>query len=173
LRARRDLVELLQGTAHFDEVAQVSTEGVCLLRADDGVEAFVASGAPSAQLFTSFARLSHGFDTLLLAMPAGELACMVSPTEASPLIALTRDGQGLIDAYAGVKSLVEFGFRRFFVAWHADVQAAAHRLSDVARARLGAELLPAGALPTDTVSLNSATFAQTLLGCAAQPLVLH
>ncbi len=74
-----DLLDYLHGAASFDAVAGVTPDGVHVLRAEQGLEAFVASGAPARQLYGALAQMTHGFDVAILAMPADELACMAEP----------------------------------------------------------------------------------------------
>ena len=106
LRPRGDLIDLLEGRARFDAVAQESRESIHVLRADRGIEAFVASGAPARDLLAGFAALSHGFDDLLLAMPGAELACLADPADSVPLMAIEADARGVVGqqlAHAGVE----------------------------------------------------------------------
>lgn len=139
LKPRHDLIDLMEGRQTFDQVAQCTADGIHVLRADRGVEAFVASGAPAGQLLGGFARLSHGFDEVLLAMPAPELACLAEPGARVPVVRLdAAASRGAVDSYALVKELAEgFGYRRFACAVDGaqdDAQAAdAHaRLADTA-----------------------------------------
>lgn len=153
LRLRHELLELLQGTADFDTVAQVTRDGIHVLRAERGIEAFVASGAPARDLFAGFARLSHGFDSVLLVMPACELACLAGPAQAVPVVALAGGDEGLVNTYATVKQLAAgFGYSRFAVVTCGRDDAGqardAHaRLAMAARTFLNAEVSFAGALP--------------------------
>lgn len=111
LRPRLDLLELLEGRREFDDVVEVSTDGVHVVRADAGVEAFVASGAPARTLLGAFARLSHGFDHLLLVMRSAELASLAPPPATVPVISLVS---GPVAAYELMKELSQgFGYRRF------------------------------------------------------------
>ncbi|WP_460890939.1 MinD/ParA family ATP-binding protein, partial [Ramlibacter alkalitolerans] len=114
LRPRRDLLDLLEGRAGFDAVAQATASGIHVLRAERGVEAFAASGAPAQRLLSAFAGLSHGFDDLLLALPPAELACLAGPPHSVPVIGLAPTAVGLVQAYEAIKGLAEgFGYRRF------------------------------------------------------------
>jgi flagellar biosynthesis protein FlhG len=149
LRLRHDLLDLLQGTHAFDAVARCAG-GVHVLRAERGLEAFVASGEPVRRLLEAFAALSHGFDDLLLAMPAGELASVAGPGATTPAIALPAGPDGLVGSYALVKRLAgEFGYRRFAcVATGARDEAAARadhqRLAAAATRFLAADVAWAG-----------------------------
>lgn len=180
LRARYELLDLLQGQRRFDTVAESTRDGIYVMRADQGLEAFVASGAPSQQLFSGFARLSHGFDALMLAMPAHELACLASPAQAVPVIAMDSTDAGLTRAYATVKELASgFGYQRFAAvvrerAGGATAHGAHARLATVARSFLDAEVRLAGTLPASGADLAAlAELAQSLLHTAATPLTLH
>lgn len=153
LRLRHDLLDLLEGERDFDAVAQATTDGIHVLRADRGVEAYVSSGAPAAQLLGAFGRLSHGFDDLVLAMPAGELACLADPEATVPLVGLEPTPNGRVQAYALVKQLAQgFGYRRFacVVLDVADQHGAAGeqaRLAAAAERFLQVEVALAGWLP--------------------------
>jgi MinD-like ATPase involved in chromosome partitioning or flagellar assembly len=181
LRARHELLDLLHGTRDFDGVAEATREGIYVMRADRGLDAFVATGAPSRELFAGFARLSHRFDSLLLAMPAHELASLVSPAQAVPVVAVHASDEGLTRAYAAIKQLASgYGYQRFAAVLRegpasADAIATHARLADVARRFLGADVQLAGSLPergTDAVA-PLAELAQNLLHMAATPLSLH
>ena len=178
LRLRHELLDLLEGALEFDRVARATPDGVWVLRAERGVEAFVASGASSRRLFSALARQSHGFDAVLLVMPAGELACLASPAHAVPVVALDSGGAGLMRAYATVKQLAcDFGYNRFAVVMRgladaAQAQQAYARFAAVARTFLGAEVSMAGWLPGPSGNAAGALadLAQTLLHTAATPL---
>ena len=179
MKPRHELLDMMRGAMTFDEVAHATADGVYVLRAERGVEAFVSSGAPARQLFSGFAQLSHGFDSVLLAMPAGELACMAPPADAVPVVVLDDNADGMVRAYGTVKQLaLGFGYTRFaLVARGASEGSKAQhsRLAAAARTFLNAEVTLAGRLPgTD---LNAAPvmaqLARTLLHTATTPLVLH
>lgn len=171
LRLRHDLLDLLEGTRDFDGVAQKTAQGVHVLRADRGVEAFVASGAPSARLMAGFARLSHGFDDLLLAMPASELACLAGPDTTAPVVGLDPTPQGVVQAYGLLKQLAEgFGYRRFAcvvrgVDREADAVTEHARLAATAGRFLQSEVALAGWLPAGgaTSTAGLARLARALL----------
>ena len=180
LRARYELLDLLQGQRRFDAVAESTHDGIYVMRAEQGLEAFVASGVPSQQLFAGFARLSHGFDSLLLAMPPHELACLASPAQAVPVIAMDSTDAGLTRAYGTVKQLASrYGYQRFAAVVRervggATAQGAHARLATVARSFLDAEVRLAGALPASGPrGAGLAELAQRLLDTAATPLTLH
>jgi len=175
---RLDMLAMLEGRAEFDEVSRKTRGGVHVLRADGGVEAFAATGAPPGQLFRGFGHLSHGFDTVLLVMPAGELACLATPASSVPIIAMHGGSQGLMRAYGLVKQLAAgFGYRRFaVVACTANARQAhdAHgRLSGAARAFLDVDTTLAGTLPDAGIEPHGAGAARlrelvaTLLATAA------
>ncbi|MDZ4145132.1 MAG: hypothetical protein U1D29_11500 [Burkholderiales bacterium] len=116
---RRDLIELLRGDETFDDVAQVSDDGVYVIRAGQGIDAFVASGAPGRDLLDGFARLSHAFDVLLLVMPTSELACLAGPRDTVPVIGFSAGGSDIANAYLIVKNLcLSFGYSRFSLVVH-------------------------------------------------------
>lgn len=180
LRPRYELLDLLQGQRRFDAVAEATRDGIYVMRAERGLEAFVASGQSSQRLFSGFARLSHGFDALMLAMPAHELACLASPAAVVPVIAAEASDAGLTRAYATVKQLsAGFGYQRFAAVMQAAPgQGGAHgahaRLAAVARSFLGAEVALAGCLPPQGLQEAAlAELAQNLLHTAATPLTLH
>lgn len=181
LRLRHELIDLLEGGLDFDAVAQATEDGVYVLRADRGVEAFVASGAPAAQLLASFGRLSHGFDQLLLAMPARELACLAGPQASVPIIGLDGEDDGLIRAYALVKQLAEgFGYRRFCCVLHGareeePARAEFIRLAAAAERFLKVQIALAGWLPPPGHHDDGAPqrVAQALVETAAGQVQLH
>jgi len=184
LRARHDLADLLQGERAFDTVAQATPDGIWALRADRGLEAFVASGRPAQWLFSAFARLPQAFDALVLAMPSGELACLAAPEDVVPVIAVPGDDAGMARAYATVKDLAtRFGYSRFAAAVGdargaaastAAARGAHARLATVARSFLDAEVSFAGRLPAEgDAGPALADLAQNLLHTAATPLSLH
>jgi hypothetical protein len=176
LKPRHDLLDLLQGALEFGEVAQEAAGGVWVMRAERGVEAFVASGAPPEQLFTGFARLSHRFDSILLAMPAHEIACLANPAQAMPVIPLEAGEQGMTRAYALLKELaMGFGYGRFALVLQGSHDEAAHqRLAGVAREFLDAEVVLAGRLPAlGATQAADGELARNLLDTAALPLQLH
>lgn len=153
LRLRHELIDLLEGAREFDAVAQATPDGVYALRAERGVEAFVASGAPAARLLGSFARLAHGFDQLLLAMPASELACLARPCSSVPVVGLDGGPRGLMRGYALIKQLAQgFGYRRFTCVVHGTAEAGPGRrqygrLAGAAERFLQVEVALAGWLP--------------------------
>ncbi len=173
---RRDLLDMLSGGQGFDAVAQATADGVHVLRAERGVEAFVASGAAPHQLFGGFARLSHGFDALMLVMPPAELACLAAPARTAPVVALQAGDRHTVGAYATVKQLAEgFGYRRFTLVTqgHAGAEAArqAHaRFADAVAHFLGAEVVHAGSLPAAGAPqpAERATLAAALLAFASR-----
>lgn len=180
LQSRHELMDLLDGRLDFESVAQPTADGVWVLRADRGLEAFVSSGAPSRRLFTGFARLSHGFDALLLAMPAHELACLANPAAVVPVIGMPSGQAGMTHAYATVKALASrYGYSRFAAVVRdahgaASARDAHARLATVARSFLDAEVSFAGRLPTHGEPGPAlADLAQNLLHSAATPLSLH
>ena len=178
LRPRLELIDLLEGKRDFDAVAQVTPDGVYLLRADRGVEAFVAGGAPAARLLAGFARLSHGFDELLLAMPTGELACLAGGDDTVPVIGLDPRPYGTMRSYAVIKQLSEgFGYRRFTCVMHdvgdlAQARREYTRLAAAAGRFLQADVALAGWLPSSVRARPSALarVARTLLETAVVPL---
>lgn len=181
LRLRHELIDLLEGGHDFEAVAQATHDGVYVLRGDRGVEAFVASGAPAGRLLGAFGRLSHGFDSLLLAMPARELACLAGPGGSVPVVGLDGGPGGLVRAYALVKQLAqEFGYRRFSCVLHgacehAAVQREFGRLAAAAERFLRVEVALAGWLPPPGHPDRTAPLhlAQALLQGVAHPLPLH
>jgi len=174
LKPRHELLDLLHGDRDFDGVAQRTADGVYLLRAERGVEAFVASGAPAQSLFAGFAKLSHGFDAVLLAMPAAELACLASPANAVPVIAVESGEAGLLRAYRTVKQLASgFGFHRFAAVGCGPRGEGPGRLAAAASLFLDAEVSMAGWLDTTTTPTARERLAQSLLDTAATPLTLH
>ncbi len=111
---RGDLLELLEGRADFDRVAQRSREGIHVLRGDHGIEAFAGSGEPADRLLAAFGSLSHGFTDLLLAMPGPEIACVAAPAAHVPVLTVDVSGRGVMGSYALIKQLAgEFSYRRF------------------------------------------------------------
>jgi MinD-like ATPase involved in chromosome partitioning or flagellar assembly len=176
-KPRHELIDLLQGERGFDDVAQATRDGVYVLRGDRGLEAFVAGGAPAARLFAGFARLSHGFDSLLLAMSTNELASVAGPGRSVPVLGLEARPGGRLDAYAIAKQLAEgFRYRRFACvvrgAMNADHAADEHALlADAADRFLGVEVTLAGWLPPGGAGHGTALArtADTLLRTAAMP----
>lgn len=178
LKLRHELLDLLHGQKPFDDVARTTDDGVWVLRGERGIDAFVASGAPAQQLLGGFARLSQGFDELLLAMPAGELACLAAPGRSVPVLGMDAGSQGRVESYALLKHMAtDFGYRRFTCvvrgadsAQHAADEHA--RLAKAARQFLDAELLLAGWLPAGPQGREAALArtADTLLRTAAMPV---
>jgi hypothetical protein len=173
---RRDLLDMLSGGQGFDAVAHSTADGIHVLRAERGVEAFVASGAAPHRLLAGFARLSHGFDALLLVMPPAELACLAAPARTVPVVVLQAGDRHLMGAYATVKQLAEgFGYRRFSVVTqgHADAATAreAHeRFAMAAQHFLDVEANHAGSLPALRVPdpAQRATLAASVLALASR-----
>jgi hypothetical protein len=184
--SRKDLIDLLRGQDGFEEVAQSTPDGVYVLRAERGIDAFVASGAPARNLFDGFARLSHDFDTLLLVMPTAELACLADPRESVPVVAFEAGAADIASTYLVVKYLcTSFGYARFSLVVHGAeghghaVQEHA-RFSQAAKAFLNADVslagwTPAGPVdPTDTLSaMAMRRIAGVLLKSASSPVFLH
>ena len=180
-----DLLDYLHGAASFDAVAGVTPDGVHVLRAEQGLEAFVASGAPARQLYAALAQMTHGFDVAILAMPAGELACMADPLCAVPVLPLEPGEEGLVRTYTALKQLAEgFGYSRFALVGcdaegaaqpHPGYQRDHHRIAGIARTYLNAEVSLAGALPGDGCGTPAglARLAGTLFSTAATPCSLH
>lgn len=183
-RTPRELLDMLEGRHDFNEVAQVSRDGVHLVRADAGLDAFVASGAEPHDLLRGFAKLSHGFDVLLLAMPAGELASLAAPDQTVPVMVADAGPEGIQRAYATIKQLsADFGYTQFALALRGaggqpEAVAVHARLADAARHFLNAGVTLAGWVPA--AALGAATqvaaleqLAQSLLEHAATPVARH
>ena len=176
-----DLLDYLHGAASFDAVAGVTPDGVHVLRAEQGIEAFVASGAPARQLYGALAQMTHGFDVAILAMPAGELACMADPLCAVPVLPLEPGEEGLVRTYTALKQLAEgFGYSRFALVGcdgEGPMHTARdhHRIAGIARTYLNADVSLAGALPVDGYGTPAglARLAGTLISTAATPCSLH
>ncbi len=183
-RPARELTDLLSGARRFDEVACVTREGVSLVRADAGLDAFVASGGSPNDLLRGFADLSHGFDVLLLAMPAGELASLTSPTNTVPVMVADAGPHGVQQAYATIKQLsADFGYSQFALALRGAVDPgeamAVHaRVAHAARTFLNAGVSLAGWIPAAAAG-GAAThaalerLAQSLLDTASTPVFRH
>lgn len=177
LRLKHELMDLLDGGLDFDAVARATPAGVYVVRADRGVEAFVASGAPSRRLLASFAQLPHGFGAVVLAMPAAELACLASPLASVPVLVMDGSSQGLMRAYALVKQLAgRFGYQRFAAVLGglgdtAQAYLAHERMAATASFYLGVDVALAGCLPSlDPTGAALTEIARNLLGMAATPL---
>lgn len=184
--SRKDLIDLLSGQDGFDDVAQSTPDGVYVLRAERGIDAFVASGAPARNLFDGFARLSHDFDALLLVMPTAELACLADPRDSVPIVAFEAGGADIASTYLVVKHLcTSFGYGRFSLVVHGAeghghaVQEHA-RFAHAARSFLSADVslagwTPAGpADPTDPMgAMAMRRIAGALLKSASSPVFLH
>lgn len=153
LLPRGDLIDLLEGRAPFDRVAQRSREGIHVLRGDQGIEAFAGSGEPAERLLSAFGSLSHGFSDLIVAMPGPEIACLAAPAEHVPVITVDLSSRGVVGSYALMKQLAgDFGYRRFAcVATGASGEEEARsgfaRVGSAVRQFLGADALWAGWLP--------------------------
>ncbi|MES2423168.1 MAG: hypothetical protein V4562_01960 [Pseudomonadota bacterium] len=183
-RPARELMDLLTGRLPFDAVAQVTREGVHVIRADAGLDAFVAQGGVPQDLLRGFADLSHAFDVLLLAMPAGELACLTSPAQTVPVMVADAGPEGVKRAYATIKQLsAEFGYSQFALALRgaggqSEALAVHARMAQAARTFLNAGVTLAGWIPAATVSgtdMQSALqrLVQTLLDHASTPVLRH
>lgn len=179
-----DLLDLLTGRLEFDAVAHRTADGIYVVRADEGIEAFVSSGRSAAELLRAFANLSHGFDTLLLAMPAGELASVAEPSSTVPVVLAPLDDDGLTRAYATIKELATgYGYAHFAVALtgscgKAEAEAAHQRLAYAVRNFLQAGVTMAGWMPTLNVGHSGSSaalqyMAQALLDNAATPVARH
>lgn len=174
LRPRHELVHLLRGDCDFDTAAQCTPDGVWVLRGEQGLETFVQSGKPPSKLLDAFARLSHGFDGLLLAMPPGELAS-IAPA-AVPAVGLAPGAPALLSAYGVLKRLAqEFGYRRFTCALHGDpsperAQEQWTQLAGVAHDFLDADVSMGAWLPPgdrDAAALGHAARSLMDAACAA------
>lgn len=183
-RLPHDVLDLLTGRMQFDDVAYRTTDGVYVVRADEGIEAFVASGGAAAELMEGFTRLSHGFDTLLLAMPTGEMASILEPGDTVPVLMAPMDRDGLTRAYATIKELsTHFGYARFAVAVTGpggkdEAEAAHQRLAGAANSFLKAAVILVGWIPTRSADRSHAgvalqDMAQMLLDCVATPVTRH
>lgn len=178
LRLRHELLDLLQGERDFESVAASTLDGIWVLRGERGIDSFVASGAPAHDLLGGFARLSQGFDELLLAMPAAELACLASPHECVPVLGLDVGAQGRMASYTLLKHMATgFGYRRFTCvvrgATSRDQAQDEHgRIAEAAQRFLDAEVLLAGWLPAGDTGRQAALAhtAENLLRTAALPL---
>ncbi|MBL0421441.1 hypothetical protein JI739_13875 [Ramlibacter sp. AW1] len=179
LRVRHDLLDLLQGRRSFTAVARSTREGIPVVRADRALEAFAATGARPRELFAALLNLGDGFDALLLAMPARELACLASPAQVVPVVSPEASEAGLTEAYATIKQLAcDFGYQRFAAVMRETSAAAAAqlhgRLADVARSFLRAEVRWAGCVPAPGAGAAAlGDLARRLLDHAATPVTLH
>lgn len=150
---RGDLLDLLEGRAPFDSVAQRSRDGIHVLRGDQGIEAFAGSGEPASRLLEAFGSLSHGFSDLLVAMPGPEMACLAAPADHVPVTTVDLSARGVMGSYALMKQLAAgFGYRRFAciatgAASEDEARAGFGRVSGAAHQFLDAEALWAGWLP--------------------------
>lgn len=178
LRLRHELIDLLAGQRRFDEVARETADGVYVLRGDRGVDEFVASGAPAVRLLEGFARLSHGFDELMLAMPPAELACLAAPQTSVPVLGVQAGPTGVMDGYSLAKRMAgDFGYRRFACVVRdardeGQARADHTRLAAAAGRFLSADVAYAGWLPRAAArgGVALARTAQALIAAAAVPL---
>ena len=184
--SRKDLIDLLTGQATFDDVAQPTSDGIYVLRAEEGIDAFVASGAPAKDLFDGFARLSHDFDALLLVMPTAELACLANPRESVPVVAFEAGAADIASTYLVVKHLcTTFGYARFSLVVHgADGHGHAvqeHiRFAQAAKEFLNVDVAFAGWTPVNAHDAKDPMgamalrrIAGALLKSASSPVFLH
>lgn len=184
VHCRLDLLDLLEGRNSFNEVAGSTADGVWVVRADRGVEEFVASGMSASHLFGGFAKLSQGFDSVLLAMPSQELASLAIPRTSVPVVGFDVGVSGMTQAYITVKQLAaQFGYSRFALALRgaegAEEAKELHgRFAGTAREYLDVEVTLAGWTPPDTaypVDFADALrhLCQNLLQTAATEVPLH
>ena len=180
LQPRYELLDLLEGARTFDDVAPCTREGVYLVRADRGLDAFIASGADCGQLARGFAQLPQAFDMFLVVLPAAELASLAAPALTVPVVGLDSSDAGLTRGYQLIKQLSSrFGYRRF-AAVVREAQGAcgargAHaRLMTVARGFLDVDVAFAGGIGRDAAARGAlAELAHHLLHTVATPLTLH
>lgn len=177
LRLRHELADLLAGARGFDSVAGVTADGVWVLRGERGLEAFADSGESPRRLLGGFERLHHGFDDLVLAMPAAELACLAAPADTVPVLGLGPDPAARVQAYGLAKDLRRaFGFERFACVVHG-VRDAAHAhalyqsMETAGRRFLGVDVQLAGWLPAEAAPGAPAftRTAQALLDIVSTP----
>jgi flagellar biosynthesis protein FlhG len=181
LQPRYELLDLLDGGRSFEAVAQCTREGVYLLRADRGLDAFVATGADFGQLARGFAQLPQGFDAFLVVLPAAELASLAAPLQTVPVVCVDSSDAGLTRGYQMIKQLSSrFGYRRFAAVvreMHAGPGArGAHaRLMTVARGFLDVDVSFAGGICSDATGgeAGMAELAHYLLHTVSTPLTLH
>jgi flagellar biosynthesis protein FlhG len=181
VQPRYELLDLLEGSRSFDAVAHSTPDGVYLIRADRGLDAFVATGADCSALARGFARMPQAFDVFLLALPAGELASLAAPSNTVPVIALDGSDAGLARGYQVIKELSSrFGYRRFATVVREErgavrARSIHARLMTVARGFLDVEVAFAGGLACNTTPADEAMaeLASNLLRTVATPLTLH
>lgn len=186
ISSRKDLLDLLNGQDGFDGVAESTPDGVYVLRAEKGIDAFVASGAPAKDLFDGFARLSHDFDALLLVMPTAELACLADPRESVPVVSFEAGAADIASTYLVVKHLcTTFGYTRFSLVVHgADGHGHAvqehTRFAQAAKDFLHVDVAFAGWTPVSTGEAKNPMgamamrrIAGALLKSASSPVFLH
>lgn len=184
VHCRLDLLDLLEGRNSFDEVAGSTADGVWVLRADRGVEELADSGMSAGELFGGFAKLSHGFDSVLLAMPSRELASVAVPHSSVPVVGFDVGLAGMTQAYITVKQLAaRFGYSRFALALRgaegAEEAYELHgRFAGTAKEYLDVDVMLAGWTPPDTAYSVDSTDAlsrlcHNLMQTAATEVPLH
>jgi flagellar biosynthesis protein FlhG len=155
LRARHDLLELLEGERQFGEVALAGPEGVRVVCGARGIAALEhADETGWRELFAAFGALREPADFVLLNLAPGGLQAARRATGGAHevVLALGTQAREVTGAYALVKAALRLhGQRRFRLLFTGTVplqaQPLAARMRVAARRFLDVELGYGGALP--------------------------
>ena len=165
LKARSDLLQLLEGRKEFAEVALAAPEGLRVVPAADGIDALERmGGAGYAQMFGAFAALREPADLVLLNCAPGDAGTARRAAGAGRdlVLALRTDAASVTGAYALIKSVrhddkrerdeaaraAPRRFRLLFAdAARAEAAPLFARMREAARRFLEVELADGGAIP--------------------------
>lgn len=157
LKARHDLLHLIQGECGFDQAALNAREGFRVMPAVRGLPELLKHPMPAPELFGGLGRAGEGVDVAVLVAPLETIALLLADqTQELPLICGTESRQ-VASVYSQLKILsATHGMNRFRAiycrAGSAVAAAAAHdRLAAAASRFLAAEVHLGGVIEDEAV----------------------
>ena len=173
LKARHDLIHLIQRECSFEQAAINAREGFRVMPAVRGLLELLKHPAPAPDLFGGLGRAGEGVDVAVLVAPLETVVNLLADqTQELPLVCGTESRQ-VASVYSQLKALsAVHGMRRFRAiycrAGSAVAAAAAHdRLAAAASRFLGAEVR-IGAVIEDEAAMALAERRQTSVFTVAQ-----
>ena len=172
LRVPHDMASLLSGDRQFDDVAVRGVEGIYLLKAQNGIPAFVKMAGDPTELFLGFRRLKEPFDVAILAGHVAEI-CALTRRQDDVVFVTSPEAAALTATYAGIKrahmehSQSAFRILVNCVDDECDGIAAFRRLADTARKFLGVNIDYGGSVPRDAALVAAERAHCSVFGVAA------
>jgi flagellar biosynthesis protein FlhG len=156
LKARFELMHLLDGDMEFGEVALNGPQGVRVLPAARGLAVLAEQGGQASALFSAFTRIERPADLILInADDATTVPALMPVTDGELLLLASPAADAITGAYALIKQLVRTSglasYRMLVgdVVDPGDAQAVAQNMAAVTRRFLSARMTYGGFIPRD------------------------